>query len=222
MGRPRKHDFTAAPRAWLAVYAQLANLPSPLSTLPQHTQLRLMEEVRLAGFPVQFTDMTEGNREAWVAGVGDRMLDEWRALLRLHPRAYNLIHALLDGVDPPPFSREQEREWKFNRTVGTMQEQVIPNIYTGEALVEDLYRALRPDLFRRCPLCQTVFVRVRRQIYCSPICTAQGNEAKRKGDPERREDKRQIMARKRQKEKHEKKRAEASEARKTYALHHHP
>ena len=60
----------------------------------------------------------------------------------------------------------------------------------------DLLR-VKPFPFARCPTCHTIFVRVRRQRYCSHQCASRGLEAARKGT--RREYMRRYMAMRRAK-----------------------
>jgi hypothetical protein len=67
-------------------------------------------------------------------------------------------------------------------------------------LLAGFYDTLRikPFPFGRCPNCRAVFVRVRRQRYCSSRCASQSLEAARKG--KRREYMRELMRRKRERE----------------------
>jgi hypothetical protein len=57
---------------------------------------------------------------------------------------------------------------------------------------------VRPFLYRCCPRCQRVFVRVKRQVYCSQVCRTASLEAARKG--KRREYMKTYMATRRARE----------------------
>ena len=207
------HDITDEPRhqgyaAQTAGVVCTARLRSFLAfRSPTVHQTPVGRRGPASSFPVQFTDMNKANCKAWFAGVGNRMPDEWRALLRLHPRAYNLLNDLLSDTGeahPAPFSREQRFVLQRDHTTDIVQEQVLPEeVYTGEILVDDLYRTVRQARlpFRRCPWCKTIFIRVKRQKYCSPTCTARGTEADRKGT--RKEYQRKYMRTKRQKARRE-------------------
>lgn len=192
----------------LKLYAHLASIPCSLSALPQRAKLQLVEEVRQADFPVQFTDMNTANRKAWFAGRGTAMPDEWRALLRVHPWAHNAINGLLDGEKVPLPLRQYQREvGALDPQTRTVRARGELDIYAGE-IVADLDHALKRKRtlfpFGCCLWCKTtIFVRVKRQKYCSPACTNKGNEAARKGKPERKEYMRQLMAKKRQKARRE-------------------
>jgi hypothetical protein len=61
-------------------------------------------------------------------------------------------------------------------------------------LLSDFFALLRtrPFPFRSCPACNRIFVRVKRQLYCSPRCGAQVLETARKDS--KREYMRQYMA----------------------------
>jgi hypothetical protein len=70
-----------------------------------------------------------------------------------------------------------------------------------EKLLWDLGEVLKqkPFPFRQCPICRSVFVPVKRQIYCSPACTYKGTELARKGS--RKEYMRKFMKKRREKAK---------------------
>ena len=72
---------------------------------------------------------------------------------------------------------------------------------TDGKMRRDLYDLFRekPFPFRRCPVCQTIFVPVRRQLYCTPTCTYKGTEMARK--EEKREYMRDYMEKRRKKAK---------------------
>lgn len=126
----------------------------------------------------------------------------WGGILReVHGHVHPLISGLLAGqtVTTPPIPAP-ERVLRLSPS-GIIEEgrpwQHISDRLLTEFLA--LLRPHRPFPFRRCPVCQTVFVPVKRQKFCSPNCTYKSIEANRK--EEKREYMRQYMANRRKRAK---------------------
>ncbi len=128
-----------------------------------------------------------------------------RALTLLHEDARKIIGDLLDGKPVEAPSKAMPRlTWALKD--GILQEQAVDSPYTisrlpvpeitSHYLVELVQTVrLRPFPFRRCPVCQSVFVRAGKKMYCSAICTIRAAEDARKDS--KREYMREYMAKKR-------------------------
>jgi hypothetical protein len=140
----------------------------------------------------------------------------YRALTLLHKDARKIIGDLLDGKPVEAPSEAMPRlTWVLKD--GILQEQAVDSPHTisrlpvpeicGHYLVELVQTVrFRPFPFRRCPVCQSVFVRAGKKMYCSAICTIRAAEDARKDS--KREYMREYMAKKRKQTKARKGRKE--------------
>jgi len=98
-------------------------------------------------------------------------------LEREHQWAREVIAGLLDGksvTEPPITLPLKVLRLTPEGKLGERPYHSIPD--AREMLVFKLSQLLRhkPFPFRRCPVCQAVFVPVKRQRYCSPFCMSRG------------------------------------------------
>jgi len=101
-------------------------------------------------------------------------------------------------LEPRRSTREQPttRLWLIDGELKEMLEGAAPHEHPLGDFLSIL--RLRPFPFGRCPVCSNVYVRVRRQRYCSLQCTSRGVEAARKG--KRREYMRELMRKRRERD----------------------
>jgi hypothetical protein len=145
--------------------ARLASIPS-LDELSEGQQMLLLEEYWKL---IKEVDAEEQSRRVVISGFRD-----------LHQHARELIVGLLEGRNmSPPVAALPDPVWRLQGR--EVQERWVPR-RAADSLLADLIGIVRkkPFPFAFCPLCHTVFVRVRRQRYCSPICTYRATEAARR------------------------------------------
>jgi len=192
-------------------YARLASTPS-LRKLRDSEKLKLVEDVRGLDFPLLSTFGNAGAKvsadkrvslfRSW--GMGDHVPPEWQAIWEVHPWARRLINGLLNygRVDLQPFIRQLPKvnSLTLDKETYTVRVGIAPTVLYKEILF-DLLRTLRqsPFPFRLCPVCKAIFVRVKRQKFCSPTCTTKGLPEERK--KQRREYMKQYMAKTRREQK---------------------
>lgn len=132
------------------------------------------------------------------------LVDE--VLPRLHAKVRPCLRALFEGRSLSTEDLYQDEGgsplWPYTMLslrAGRLHERPVHD-GTEENILIEVLATLRmvPFPFGRCPVCYKFFARVRRQRYCSPVCTAQGVEAARKGT--RREYMRDLMRRRRARE----------------------
>jgi hypothetical protein len=99
-------------------------------------------------------------------------------LAQLHKYA-SLITDLLDGKI---VGWKLTPMWVLNKPTGKVQDVWKLDRRREDVLLLDLIDLIKHDPFpfRRCPVCQTTFVPIRKQKYCSPNCTYKGIETARK------------------------------------------
>ncbi len=124
---------------------------------------------------------------------------KFRAELYLYEawsEVWTVLNDLLDGRQ----TRAMYRQPVFRLVDGSLREAVSDQLSGSLALLTAFYSILRekPFPFGRCPICRTIFVRVRRQRYCSPGCASRGHEVARKET--KRDYMRKYMAMRRAKE----------------------
>lgn len=122
-------------------------------------------------------------------------------LPQLHRKVRFFLKGLFDGSKMPlAWLYQDEPEGpltvKLSLENGRLYEGAVDSA-PHERLVGDFVSVLRltPFPFGRCPACQTVFVRIKRQRYCSRTCATRFIEAARKG--QRREYMRDLMRKRR-------------------------
>lgn len=188
-------------------YARLASIAS-LGSLRDSEKLRLVEDVRgfvfpwLSLFSKAGTKVSTDRRSSLIRswGMGTQVPVEWHALCEVHPWAQELINGLLDEgkVDLRPLIGQLPTvvSLKLNKETYAVREGIAPTVLYKEILF-DLVQTLRqsPFPFRLCPVCKTVFVRVKRQKFCLPTCATKGLPEENK--KQRREYMKRYMARKR-------------------------
>ena len=195
------------------LYAKLASLPQDGLEMNQET-LKLNGEVKkllpwLSGpetiiahletlrqefgmGPLPEEEKTK-ERLAWYA---DRLPYEALDVLRKH--GCRLIVGLLDGEEVkthhPEILRDQVWSLSKNGTVEVRTRTLDPRY----ELLFDLEQVIRrpPFPFRRCAVCRNVFVRIKRQQYCSRQCATKQAESTRSKE-ERRTYMRDYMAKRR-------------------------
>jgi len=128
-----------------------------------------------------------------------------RALTILHKDARGIIGDLLDGKSVQAPSEALPRlTWTLQDEI--LQEKTVDSPYTlSRAPVPEICShythelvqivRLRPFPFRRCPICQSFFVRAGKKVYCSAACTIRAAEEARRET--KREYMREYMAKKR-------------------------
>ncbi|MGH7966748.1 MAG: hypothetical protein ACRERD_33800 [Candidatus Binatia bacterium] len=126
----------------------------------------------------------------------------WPPILKeIHEQARALLWGLLDGqtVLTPRVTLPQ-RPLRLNKA-GFLEEGLEAQEIKDRLMVElvALLQPHQPFPFRRCPVCQTVFVPVKRQKFCSPNCTYKSIETNRK--EEKRKYMRDYMAKRRKRAK---------------------
>jgi hypothetical protein len=212
-------------RARATVYAKLASVPT-LESLKEWERLKLEEDVEREIVPFiaePGEDIRVLYRELFFSlhGVAHRPEHTRRAarglsveearqrmatllLPSLYLWAHGWLPALLEGK-PVHALITLEGTWTLEKN--TFKERRKKNGAEGQ-VCWDLYEMFQEKVFpfRRCLMCQAVFVRVRRQRYCSPACTYKGVEAARKDG--RREYMRTYMADHRRRAKKRQKRKE--------------
>jgi hypothetical protein len=130
-------------------------------------------------------------------------------LPQLHRKVRQFLGGLFDGLEMPLAWLYQDHPTpptvRLRLENGRLRERPV-GADPHEHLLGDFVLLLRltPFPFGRCPKCGTVFVRVKRQRYCSRICATQYIEAARKGT--RREYMRELMRRKRERERQKRER----------------
>jgi hypothetical protein len=162
------------------LFAQLVSYPS-LDNLTEREQRQFLGLVRKTAFSFAHVENERG---------------QWAVLQHVHSIVRPLLIQFLAGEEMPlqPLAERERASAKLtpSGSIGFHTE--------GEGLQEEmvveLYRLVRRGgafPLRQCAHCKTkIFVRVRRQQYCSVACRNQANDARR--DPvERREYQRQLM-----------------------------
>lgn len=140
-------------------WARLASLES-LEELPKTERQGMAEHSR-----AMLGEQNFGNgaiRAALRAGSGGLV------------EAYKIARECLPPlVDRQPHYVELGGHYRWELTPDGFDEQLVGKDIQ-RALYDSLARTLRSSgrLLMRCPECRTIFVRVRRQRYCSPICTS--------------------------------------------------
>jgi len=197
-------------------YAQLASIPD-LGKLEAWQRLKLESDFQRLLLPLLFEPgedlrsasykmtheifMIEGQTTPKGASKWSvEKLQQWIAsqcLPDVHKRT-NDIALLLDGQELALVFPTEVVRWALKDRV-LIEEQELE--LRRHKIHFDLFALIRktPFPFRRCPVCQLIFVPVRRQIYCSPICTSKGVEGARKDI--KRDYMRDYMAKRRKKAK---------------------
>jgi len=194
--------------ALMEFFARLASIPS-VEELREGERLLLLEDLAGISWRPQLTPETsEEERErldkekaAFQQAV--RKNDLWPPILeKVHQQARALLWGLLDGqtvltpsVTLPRQPFRLDREGRIDAGPGP---KGIKMQGVSDRLMMELLALLRPYQsfpFRRCPVCQNIFVPVKRQKFCSPNCTYKSVESKRK--EEKREYMRTYMANRR-------------------------
>lgn len=164
--RTRVPRRVAPPGVFARFLARLASVPS-FNDLSEGQQMLLIEEYWAL---IKEVDAEEqSSKPVLIRGVRD-----------LHSHARELIVGLLEGRDVrPPVGALPDAVWRLQGR--EVQETWEPR-RVADSLLADLISIVKkkPFPFASCPLCRTVFVRVRRQRYCSPICTYRATEAARR------------------------------------------
>jgi hypothetical protein len=170
--------------------ARLASISS-LNNRQQRDQLALADElervVHGGNAPVSGTLRgIDRKRKAAIEEISRRIL----------PAAHASVRGLLNGVlegNVVPLPHDQLPQSYVNLENGVLVERLGVQKPIAPLLLFNLLTLMRqrPFPFGRCPVCRNVFVRVRRQKYCSPSCTYKGVEAARK--EKRREYMRALM-----------------------------
>ncbi len=107
----------------------------------------------------------------------------WEALRRAYIRGAGSIPTLASGGEVggnPPWSTHKIR-WKV---VGRKLQEFYVGVVPEDEILFDLIETLKepPFPFGACPICETVFVRNRKQKYCSRKCTADSQKAPVRGE----------------------------------------
>jgi len=162
-------------------YARLASIPS-LEQLREGERLLLLDDFHAIG-PLldEFMPVTVLTTRAGVKPTDSdfpRAPTDWELLVRHHTWARTYIADLLDG---------QAVTLRFHPTWRLNSGKLVENWNVeklGDGLLFGLLSLIKltPFPFRRCPVCQTIFVPVRKQKYCSPNCTYKGVETARKDE----------------------------------------
>jgi hypothetical protein len=200
------------------IWARLASIPT-VEELREGERMMLVED--LWNLLQPWLEAVGHNAEDFNALPSDTLTRRFsdhmeRALSILHRYAREIIGELVDGkvVVNPPYA-ELSLTWRIKN--GVLYEQVVKERWRNRPLflpvlieycVSDLVQLLRrkPFPFKRCPICQAVFVPVRKQKYCSPNCTYKGVETARKDT--KREYMKNYMANRRKKAKTRQRRKE--------------
>ena len=174
--------------------AQLANV-NDISTLPAK------EQRRLAGCLLRIPPVREALRaESSRLGGPKSGHDEHEVgrsyLAVIHSLVRDILPRLVDGVAVDfPVRRTAPGTWRVVGGNKMVKEQPPPD----HVLDYFLHLSAGPRFpFGRCPTCQIIFARVRRQRYCSPTCK---NKAFASDHQERRREyMRRLMAKRRRQE----------------------
>jgi hypothetical protein len=172
--------------------AKLVSL-ADLAELSESDRQELGEEYFLLCFTVGFYAVQAGPTSpetkqrkfaALVKRAPQPKLDPLRVdppLTRLQKMARSIILPLLNRQEAVlPRTTIPVRHVRIGPS-GTLLQTVAaegPDVMIFE--LQELLRRGAELPFRRCPSCQTIFVPVRHQRYCSPHCTAKGGEYTRK------------------------------------------
>ncbi len=201
-------------------YAKLASIPVlenleewerlKLESDFQHVMLPLLvepgEDIRIFAEEVFFALHHVDPARLGDMKLSPRMSEEEarrRVTKQLVPLVYVAardISRLLDG-EAFPMHLSLNAVWMLEKGVFTEQRKKVG---VEGKIGWDLYELFRERLFpfRRCPVCRTTFVPVRRQRFCTPTCTYQGIELARKDT--RREYMKTYMAQRRKRAKKQK------------------
>jgi hypothetical protein len=191
-------------RKRLELYARLASIPA-LKDLKEWEKLKLLDEVQELAFgfvKIKLGDvpLEDPKTPEWV-----KKLTPWDILTNAHTWIRSALTNLFngDGVPLKPLLERDNTVLRWDPSPasrGEVQWEHEHDWLRDEILVDFVYSLRQfPFPYRRCPVCPTIFVPVKRQKYCSPACTAKGTEAARKD--ERRKYMREYMAKKRKKAK---------------------
>lgn len=186
--------FTPNLRALAEFYGRLASIPS-VETLREGDRLVLLEDLAGLLWPQPTSKGSPQARKAAFQQAVRTNTELWQPILEeIHQQARSLLWELLDGkmVVTPPVPLP-ERPLVLSKD-GILREG-FKTQYVKDRLMMELLALLRPNQpfpFRRCPVCQTVFVPVKRQKFCSPNCTYKSTGARKK--EEKRDYMRNYMA----------------------------
>jgi predicted nucleic acid-binding Zn ribbon protein len=196
-------------RAVAEFYARLASIPS-LEALREGERLLLREDLAGLAWLSPWPADSEQERARQARNKAEfqhavKSSEVWRQGLEdIHQHARTLLWKLLDGqtvltpsLTSPRLALRLDREGRIDAGPGPQgieMQSPIDRLTMGLLM---LLRPHQPFPFRRCPVCQTVFVPVKRQKFCSPNCTYISTESKRK--EEKREYMREYMANRRKK-----------------------
>lgn len=197
-------------RALAEFFARLANIPH-LDGVPEEERNRLLDDYlelcRVVGHAyVQVESVTPRVKQQQYDALTKRpkraiQTDRawiYQGLKVVHDAARKVIVPVLDGEEvPEPRVNPPQRHIRLSPE-GTLTQVSSgaggPDVLTFELLL--LLHTAGPFPFRRCPVCQTIFVPVRHQKYCTHACTVKGVEMARKGG--KRDYMRAYMAKRRQ------------------------
>lgn len=202
------HDYQ---RAIAEFFARLVSVPT-LDGLPEEERRRLLDDycklcLGVGHAAVQAAPVSERMKQRQFdaltrqpgLGFGVQRDYAWveKGLMKLHHTAREFLVRMVtehEWIEEPQVNLPRRR-LRVSPADALTQTVVAsgPDVLTSELLL--LLRTTDSFPFRRCPVCETVFVPVRHQKYCSPRCTSQANEAARKGT--RLEYQREYMAKKR-------------------------
>ncbi len=170
------------------LFARLASLPQ-LDGIPSSQGMKLREDLQELSYPWLSNDWstqkrlrrvprmrTETLTEQSVAGFKQQLLDN--ALHYAHKFSRQLITNLLDKgeTDLSSIGELRGSVLQLDREHFTTKERLKDPDPQNEVLV-DLVRIIRQKdfPFRRCAACETIFVRVKNQKYCSALCARKGS-----------------------------------------------
>lgn len=174
-------------------YARLASIEK-LESLSLSEAIKLQEEMATLGFPwLQKLASTHNRlREAspsLTADIGDEKIREFQKVFSsvafhdIHRYSRDIINGLLENGEFDltfynPFNRiTVQLDRKAYRAT-----EHVKRVDPQDEMILDLLNLIRlPNFpFRRCLACEAIFVPVKNQRYCSPICTYKATQQIRK------------------------------------------
>jgi hypothetical protein len=195
------------------IYAVFADTDK-LADLPRSKKEKLVEDVRATGLLASPLNALKKARSrervvkyrhpALIASWGNPYVpNEWLPIVNAHRWAHLLINQILSSgkIEAKTLSEFYKRlpvpvKWVLNKSTGWVEDRYDVMRQSEHDLLRGLDEVCKakPFPFRRCGLCDTIFVRFGKQKYCSKQCTDQAVGS-------RNEYMRDYMAKRRKKEK---------------------
>lgn len=180
----------AARFQWQREHPEQATLPTSQEFLKETTKdtekaWRFLQAI----YPVSIGALETGIYRSLATTAAGKLPTYWKALQKAHIRVHHLIVDFLNNGWSSTRIEDLGLKEHLILVKGKNWEvtQYPDKPDVEDEILFDLVQTIKrsPFPFRRCPMCPTIFVPVRKQKYCSPPCTARAfspaeNPARRK------------------------------------------